>query len=158
MSFLSSDFSQNDSCLTVFLTKGKRVFHVSILSLVRLGNGFASGRVSYGQASTYRSCPTYYVTVLVFVCPYVHTTLALWSYQNNMYIFKISTTISPRYKKNSMLYLKSGSLIPEYNRGWDYTGRLHGYSTFPFYSAGFAETMEVKWISNDRKNLEMHIH
>ena len=48
---------------------------MSILSLVRSGNGFASGRLSYGQASTYRPCPTYYVTVLVFVCPYVCMTL-----------------------------------------------------------------------------------
>ena len=76
MSFLSLDRSQNDSCLTVFLTKGKRVFHMSILSLVRSGNGFASGRLSYGQACTYRPRPTYYVTILVFVCLYVCTTLS----------------------------------------------------------------------------------
>ena len=76
VSFLSLDLSQNDSRLTVFITEGKRVFHVLILSLVRLGNGFASGRLSYGQASTYRPRPTYYVTVLVFVCPYVRAQLA----------------------------------------------------------------------------------
>ena len=74
--FLSLDRSQNDLRLTVFLTKGKRVFHASILHLVRSGNGFASGRISYGQDSTYRPCHTYYVTVLVFLCPYVYTTLA----------------------------------------------------------------------------------
>ena len=70
-SFLSLDRSQNDSRLTVFLTEVKRVFHVSIYSLVRSGNGFASGCLSYVQASTYRPCHTYYVTVLVSVCPYV---------------------------------------------------------------------------------------
>ena len=75
MSFLSLDRSQKDSRLTVFLTEGKRVFYVSILSLVRSGNGFASGHLSYRQASTYRPRTTYYVTVLVFVCMYVWTTL-----------------------------------------------------------------------------------
>ena len=30
----------------------------------------------YGQASTFRSCPTYYVTVLVFMCMYVCAALA----------------------------------------------------------------------------------
>ena len=62
--------------LVVFLAKGKRVFHVSILSLVCLGNCYASGRLYYGQASTYRPRHTYYVTVFVFLCPYVCTTLA----------------------------------------------------------------------------------
>ena len=47
-----------------------------ILSLVFLENGYASGRLSYGQGSTYRPRHTYYVTVLVFVCLYVCTTLA----------------------------------------------------------------------------------
>ena len=77
VSFLSLDRSQNDVRLTVFITEGKRVFHVSILSLVRLVNGYASVRRSYGQASTYRPRHTYYITVLVFVCPYVRTTLSL---------------------------------------------------------------------------------
>ena len=76
MSFLSLDRSQNDSRLNVFITEGKRVFHMSILSLVRSGNGFASGRLSCRQASTYCPRPTYYVTVLVFVCRYICTTLA----------------------------------------------------------------------------------
>ena len=76
VSFLSLDSSQNDLCLTAFLTEGKRVFHVLIFSLERLGNGFVSGRLSYKQASTYRPRPTYYVTVLVFVCLYERTTLA----------------------------------------------------------------------------------
>ena len=76
VSFLPLDCSQNDSHLTVFHTKSKRVFHVLILSLVRLGNGYASGCLSYGQASAYRLLHTYYVTVLVFVCLYVCTTLA----------------------------------------------------------------------------------
>ena len=75
--FLSLDRSQNDSRLNFFLTEGKRVFHMSILSLVRSGDGFASGRLSYGQASTYRPRPMYYVNVLVFVCLYVCTTLSL---------------------------------------------------------------------------------
>ena len=74
--FLSLDRSQNDLRLIVFLTKGKRVFHMSIFSLVRLGNGFTSGRISYGQAPTYRPRHTYYITVLVLVCPYVRTALA----------------------------------------------------------------------------------
>ena len=73
--FLSLDGSQNNSRLTVFLTKGKRVFHVLIFSLVRSGNSFASGGLSYGQAFTFHPRPTYYVTVLVFVCLYVCTTL-----------------------------------------------------------------------------------
>ena len=82
VSFLSLDHSQNDSHLTVFLAEGKRVFHVSILSLVRLGNGFASGGLSYGQASTYRPRTMYYVTILVFVCLYVCTTLAYLGFNN----------------------------------------------------------------------------
>ena len=65
-----------DSHLAVFLTELNRVFHVLILYLVRLGDGFASGHLSYRQASTYRPCHTYYVTVLVFLCPYVSTTLS----------------------------------------------------------------------------------
>ena len=69
MAFLFLDCYQNDSRLTVFLTKGKRVFHLSILFLVRLGKGFASGCHSYGQASTYRPRNTYYITVLVFMSP-----------------------------------------------------------------------------------------
>ena len=76
VSFLSLDCSQNDMRLTVFLTEGKKVFHVSILSLVRSGNGFASDRISYKHASTYRPRPTYYITVLLFVCLYVCTTLS----------------------------------------------------------------------------------
>ena len=63
--------------LTVFLTKVKRVFHVSILSLVCLGNGYASVSLSYRQASTYRPHRTYYVTVVIFVCLYVCTPLAI---------------------------------------------------------------------------------
>ena len=53
------DCSQNDSRMTVFLTEGKRVFHMSILSSVRLRNVFASGLLSYGQASTYHRRPTF---------------------------------------------------------------------------------------------------
>ena len=63
-----------------------------ILSLVCLGNGYASGRISYRQASTYRRCHTYYVTVLVFVCLYVRKTLAVAS--TAIYIEAIS--IKPR--------------------------------------------------------------
>ena len=76
MAFLCLYYYQTNSCLTVFLTKGKRVFHMLILSLVFLGNGYVSGRISYVQASTYCLWHTYYITVLVFVCPYVRTTLA----------------------------------------------------------------------------------
>ena len=74
--FLFLDCSQKDLHLTVFLTKGKIVFHILILYLVHSGNGFTSGCLFYGQASMYRPCPTYYVTVLVFVCLYVCTTLS----------------------------------------------------------------------------------
>ena len=49
---------------------------MSILSLVRLENGFVSGHLSYGQAFKYCPRPTYYVTNLVFLCLYVCTTLA----------------------------------------------------------------------------------
>ena len=63
--FLSLDGSQNDLRLTVSLTKGKRVFYVLILCLVCSGNGFVYGFLSYKQASTYRPCPTYYVTLSV---------------------------------------------------------------------------------------------
>ena len=62
--------------MTVFLTKGNRVFHMSILSLVCLGNGYTTGHMTYGQASTYCPRNTYYVTVLLFVYLYVHTPLA----------------------------------------------------------------------------------
>ena len=65
---LSLDCSQKYSRLTVFITEGKRVFHVLILYLVLSGNGYAPVRISYRQASTYRPSHTYYVTVLVFVC------------------------------------------------------------------------------------------
>ena len=75
VSFLSLDRYQNDLRLTVFLTEGKRVFHMSIISFVLSVNGFASGRLSYGQAFKFHPRPTYYVTVLVFVCLYVCTTL-----------------------------------------------------------------------------------
>ena len=43
---------------------------------MRSGNGYASGRIFYGHASTYRPRHTYYVTVLVFVCMYIRTALA----------------------------------------------------------------------------------
>ena len=75
VSFLSLDHYQNDSRLTVFLTKGKRSFHVSIFSLVCSGSGYVSVRLSYGQAYTYRPRHTYYVTFLVFVRLYIRTTL-----------------------------------------------------------------------------------
>ena len=75
VSFLSLNDSQNDLCLTACLPEGKRVLHMSILFLVCSENGFASVRLSYGQAFTYRPFPTYYVTVLVFVCLCVCTQL-----------------------------------------------------------------------------------
>ena len=67
------------SRLTVFLTEGKIVFHVSMLSLVCLVNGYTYGLYSYGQASKYLPFHTYYVTFLVFVCLCVCTTLAMGS-------------------------------------------------------------------------------
>ena len=76
MLLLSLDCSQNDSCLTDFLTEGKRVFHVLILYLVCSGNGDMSGLISFGQASTYLPCHRYYVNVLVFVRLYVRIALA----------------------------------------------------------------------------------
>ena len=72
VSFLCLYCSQNDSCLTVFLTEGKRVFHVSILSLVHSGKGYASGSLSCGQASTYS--------------PVIHTTLFFWCLCVCMYV------------------------------------------------------------------------
>ena len=59
------------SCLTVFLTEDKSVFHFLILYLVRLVNGCMSGHLYFGQASTYRPWHTYLVTVLLFMCLYV---------------------------------------------------------------------------------------
>ena len=59
---------------------------MSIFSLVSSGNGFTSGRLSYGHASTYRPCPTYFITVLVFVCLYVCTTLAGPRYDRNHFL------------------------------------------------------------------------
>ena len=98
VSFLSLYCSQNDSCLNVFITEGKRIFHVLVLSLVRLGNGFASGRISYGQASTYRPRPTYYVTVLVFVCLYICTTLAtLQVTRFSMKVLKLAFIYTKKY-------------------------------------------------------------
>ena len=79
VSLLSLDRSQDDSRLTVFLTKGKRVFRVSILSLVRSGSGDASESLSERHNSMYRPRHTYYVTFLVFVSSYVRTTLAYMS-------------------------------------------------------------------------------
>ena len=66
MLFLSLDRSQNDLCLTAFFNECKRVFHVSILSLLCSRNVFASGHISYRQASTYHPHHTYYVNILVF--------------------------------------------------------------------------------------------
>ena len=63
-------------CMTIFLTEGKRVFHVSIFSLAQSGNGYASGCLYDVHAYTYQPCNTYYVTVLVFSCPSVRTALS----------------------------------------------------------------------------------
>ena len=93
MSFLSLDCSQNDSCPTVFPTKGKIVFHVFIFSLMRLGNGFASDRISYGQASTYCPRHMYYIAFLVFVRLYVRTTLA----SSHLFFWRVGYVTS-RYK------------------------------------------------------------
>ena len=84
MLFHSLNGSHNDSCLTVFHIEGNRVFQVLILSLVRLGNGFASGLLSYIKASTNRPLHTYYVTILLFVCPNIRTTLATSTVRNNI--------------------------------------------------------------------------
>ena len=46
VTIVSLDRSQNDSRLTVILIKGKRVFHLSILSSVCSGNRYAYGRLS----------------------------------------------------------------------------------------------------------------
>ena len=76
MLFLSLDFLRMCSLLTIFLTKVKIIFHVLILFLVCLENGYASGRLSYGKTSMYRPRHTHYVTIVVFVCPYIRTPLA----------------------------------------------------------------------------------
>ena len=75
MSFLSLDSSWNNLRLTVFITEGKIVFHVLILSLVCLGNVYVSGRLSYRHDYMYHPRHTYCITVLVFVCTSVSTTL-----------------------------------------------------------------------------------
>ena len=98
--FLSLDLSQNDSFLTVFLTEGKIVFHVSILSLVPLGKGYVSCRLSYGQTYTYRSRHTYYVTVLAFVCPYVRMTLAIICYHQDCIPIKMLIMLDQHFFNN----------------------------------------------------------
>ena len=67
VAFLSLDRYQNDSRLNIFLTKGKRVFHMSILSLMRSENSFASSCLFYGQASTYRP-PSYVLHYCFGIC------------------------------------------------------------------------------------------
>ena len=126
MSLLSLDRSQNDSRLTIFLTKGKRVFHVSILSLVRSGNGFVYGRLSYGQTSTYHPRSTYYVTVLVFVCPYICTTLAYSTRQKFFPVYSVVPGIS-------LLYTFSGKTVtfPYLGSGGYWCCKSH--SSFPLY-------------------------
>ena len=62
--------------MTVFLTEGNRVFYVSILSLDCLVSGYTYGRFYYKQASMCHPCHKYYITVMVFVCSYIRTTLA----------------------------------------------------------------------------------
>ena len=56
---------------------------IRMVYLVRSGNGYASGHLSYGQASTYCPRHTYHVTVLVFVCTYVHTYDISTPFQNS---------------------------------------------------------------------------
>ena len=63
---------------------------MSIVSLVRSGNEYASGRVSYEQASTYFHRHTYYATVLVFMCMYVRMTLAVSSFSYTHEIMELS--------------------------------------------------------------------
>ena len=55
--------------LTLLPTKGKRVFHVSILSVDSLGDVYTSDCLSYRQTSTCFLRHTVYITVVVFVCP-----------------------------------------------------------------------------------------
>ena len=99
------------SRLTVFLTKGKRVFHVLIFSLVHLGNGYASGRHSYIQAFAYSPCHTYCVTILVFVCPYVRTTLS------DFYLFYVHSNLSaPHICK--LIFSAKFSKLSHWNSWW----------------------------------------
>ena len=73
VSLLSLVCLQNVSSSECLSYKGKRVFHVSTLSLACLGNGYESDRISYIQTSTCHLRHMVYVTVVMFVCPYVCT-------------------------------------------------------------------------------------
>ena len=64
--------------LTVFITKDKIVFHISILSLACSGNVHMSVRLSYRQISTCRPRHIVYVMVVVFVCPYICTYVRIY--------------------------------------------------------------------------------
>ena len=68
---------RTSTCLTVFLTEGKRFFHMSIILSACLGDVYEYDRLSYRHNSTCRPRHTVYVTVVVFVCPYVCTTLVI---------------------------------------------------------------------------------
>ena len=92
--------------LTIFLTEGKRVFSVSVLFLACSGNGYVSGSIYYRQISTCRLHNMVYVTVVVFVCSYVHTTLEL-------FISQFSSAQIPTASAASLTYLvKLVTLLP----------------------------------------------
>ena len=92
--------------LTIFLTEGKRAFSVSVLFLACSGNGYVSGSIYYRQISTWRLHNMVYVTVVVFVCSYVHTTLEL-------FISQFSSAQIPTASAASLTYLvKLVTLLP----------------------------------------------
>ena len=75
-----------------------------IFSLVRLGNGYASGRLFYVQASMYHPRHTYYITVLVFVCSYVRTTLAIADVLEKLSVIVIQELLNELEDENKSTY------------------------------------------------------
>ena len=91
MSFLSLDHYQNDLRLTIFLTEGKRVFHVSIFSLVRLG-----GRLhvwpSFLRTGLGVPTPSYVLNYCFGICMFVRTyNISIHSIWILSVLYRIST-------------------------------------------------------------------
>ena len=66
--------------LTIFLTKGMRIFSVLIMSLASLWIGYASDHMFYRHTFTCRPRHRHYVTVLMFVCLSVRMTLIVFCF------------------------------------------------------------------------------
>ena len=82
---------------------------------MRSGSGFTSCCLSYGQASTYRPRPTYYVTVLVFLCLYVCTTLAYVVHKATAHV-ETKTLNMLHQAQNGFCSIFVG--IPEHQKGY----------------------------------------